>query len=426
MTTEISIMNKNAVAIAADSAVTTSDKVFPSANKIFALSLYHPVGIMVYANAEYCGIPWEIIIKQYRNSLDVKSFTTIKEYAEDFIEYLNNNTPILNNQNSQKNTIYKLSLEFADQIVDSIYSTINNKAYEDDKVLESDIVEAVNFNVDMAYKYVANAPELSIRKEISKVDFLNTFKPTILNAYKSYKLDKYDTIITDFGDRFCEMIYLLVTSKLFPSDYTGIVITGYGDKELFPSLVEYRIGIVILDKLQICFDRYEKITTDNSAIITPFAQADVIQMFMEGIHPERNELLHITIESILSEYSKLLKDTFRVSKKTDKATSVTVKSINDKIIIKLKDLLSRDSSKFIVPILDIISVMQPIELANIAESLVNITAIHRQVSHGMETVGGPIDVALISKGDGFIWIKRKHYFDPKFNPDFCRRRYGKT
>jgi len=30
-----------------------------------------------------------------------------------------------------------------------------------------------------------------------------------------------------------------------------------------------------------------------------------------------------------------------------------------------------------------------------------------------ETVGGPIDVAVLSKGDGFVWIKRKSYFDPR-------------
>jgi hypothetical protein len=36
----------------------------------------------------------------------------------------------------------------------------------------------------------------------------------------------------------------------------------------------------------------------------------------------------------------------------------------------------------------------------------------------METVAGPIDVAVISKGDGFIWIKRKHYFSPELNPHF--------
>ena len=44
-----------------------------------------------------------------------------------------------------------------------------------------------------------------------------------------------------------------------------------------------------------------------------------------------------------------------------------------------------------------------------------------------ETVGGPIDVAVVSKGDGFIWIKRKHYFDPVLNQRFIARLYeGKT
>ena len=33
----------------------------------------------------------------------------------------------------------------------------------------------------------------------------------------------------------------------------------------------------------------------------------------------------------------------------------------------------------------------------------------------MESVGGPVDVAIFSKGDGFIWIKRKHYFAPALN-----------
>jgi hypothetical protein len=37
-----------------------------------------------------------------------------------------------------------------------------------------------------------------------------------------------------------------------------------------------------------------------------------------------------------------------------------------------------------------------------------------------ETVGGPIDVAVISKGDGFVWIKRKHYFERDLNPHFFR------
>jgi hypothetical protein len=53
-----------------------------------------------------------------------------------------------------------------------------------------------------------------------------------------------------------------------------------------------------------------------------------------------------------------------------------------------------------------------------AEALVNLTSFKRKISLEAETVGGPIDVAVISKGDGLVWIKRKHYFEPKLNPQF--------
>jgi hypothetical protein len=64
------------------------------------------------------------------------------------------------------------------------------------------------------------------------------------------------------------------------------------------------------------------------------------------------------------------------------------------------------------------------ELAAMAESLVNLTSFKRRVSIDPETVGGQIDVAVISKGDGFIWIKRKHYFDIGKNPHFMVNCYG--
>jgi len=35
-----------------------------------------------------------------------------------------------------------------------------------------------------------------------------------------------------------------------------------------------------------------------------------------------------------------------------------------------------------------------------------------------DTVALPIDVAVISKGDGLVWIKRKHYFNRDLNHQF--------
>ena len=74
--------------------------------------------------------------------------------------------------------------------------------------------------------------------------------------------------------------------------------------------------------------------------------------------------------------------------------------------------------RFVEPILSVIVSLPKEELANLAEALVNLTSIKRRFSEELETVGGPIDVALITKGDGFVWIKRKHYFSAELNPHF--------
>ena len=62
------------------------------------------------------------------------------------------------------------------------------------------------------------------------------------------------------------------------------------------------------------------------------------------------------------------------------------------------------------------------EMARMAEALVNLTSIKRRVSRGMETVGGPIDVAVISRSEGFVWVKRKHYFPAELNSRFFERK----
>jgi hypothetical protein len=56
-----------------------------------------------------------------------------------------------------------------------------------------------------------------------------------------------------------------------------------------------------------------------------------------------------------------------------------------------------------------------------AEALVNLTSFKRKVTSSIESVGGPVDVAVITKGDGFVWIKRKHYFDADKNQQFHKK-----
>jgi len=89
MTAVVGILNKHAVAIAADSAVTVGGfggkKIF---NKVFTLSKVHPVGIMIYNSASFLSTPWEIIIKVYRKQLGDTSFPSLDDYRKDFLNFI--------------------------------------------------------------------------------------------------------------------------------------------------------------------------------------------------------------------------------------------------------------------------------------------------------------------------------------------------
>ena len=53
---------------------------------------------------------------------------------------------------------------------------------------------------------------------------------------------------------------------------------------------------------------------------------------------------------------------------------------------------------------------------DLGEFLVDLTIKFSRFKPGPPTVGGPIEIAAISKHEGFRWIKRKHYFDKRLNP----------
>ncbi|WP_156927248.1 hypothetical protein [Azospirillum halopraeferens] len=85
MTSEVVIMNRRAIALAADSAVTVTSvqngrresKYFKGANKVFELSNHSSVAIMIFNMADVHSVPWEIIIKSYRAHLGKRAFSTL-------------------------------------------------------------------------------------------------------------------------------------------------------------------------------------------------------------------------------------------------------------------------------------------------------------------------------------------------------------
>ena len=93
MTAIVGTLNRRGIAFAADSAATYSTsstrKITNNTNKIFELSRKFPVGIAIYNNLDFYGIPWEVIIKNYRDTFLIdKSFPKLSDYADDFFFFL--------------------------------------------------------------------------------------------------------------------------------------------------------------------------------------------------------------------------------------------------------------------------------------------------------------------------------------------------
>lgn len=64
----------------------------------------------------------------------------------------------------------------------------------------------------------------------------------------------------------------------------------------------------------------------------------------------------------------------------------------------------------------VIAAMPIQDAIDLAEFLVHATIQFVRFSPGAPTVGGPIEIATITKHEGFKWVRRKHFFDPRLNP----------
>ena len=221
--------------------------------------------------------------------------------------------------------------------------------------------------------------------------------------------------------KLCEKVCELFDTNFDTEGYLGIAIAGYGENELYPSLYHLHFNGMINNKLRFHEIKHYTITDENDAIICPLAQTDVMKTFIEGIN---NDFISDLNDDIPKEIKECLEgmntDLFLPGKK--EIIYENLCQIKDSIIKHLRETIN---NQYVKPILDSVSFLPFEELALLAESMINITSLRRKVimDQYIGTVGGPIDVAVVSKGDGFIWIKRKHYFDKQYNPQYFYSHY---
>lgn len=428
MTAEVAILNREAVAMAADSAATVSDgtgqKIFSSAHKIFALSKHHPVGIMIYGNALFMDIPWEVIIKVYRRNLGDNRFNTLNEYARNFIEFLKGDLKLFPPSQQEK---YVASCVFP--YFGSMRMEIEEKAEEllneQGELSDEDVSEIIDVIVGEALAAWKNGFSNILNKETHRKQIKTVYRELFAAARANVFEDL--PISTRSATRLIEIAsYLPVTfpEGIEKQDTAGIVISGFGEDEIFPSIVSYTVEGIANNVLKYKELVNESIGFEKTALIYPFAQREMVITFIDGISPLFQELYSdLLVQSILN-YPEIIIDavvpTLEEKKKEKMLEQIEKVGISN-LELGLQRIHEIQREKFVDPILKVVTFLAKNELAEMAESLVNLTCLRKKISMDDETVGGPVDVAVISKGDGLIWIRRKQYFERELNPDFFNR-----
>ena len=415
MTAEVAILNREAVALAADSAVTLigpdASKIYNTANKLFALSHYEPVAVMIYGNANFGTIPWTTIIKEYNRKLGSKTSRTIDKYAADFFAYISSTTKHLSKQSLQHQVKSKAQWEL-DELCRYVEPLLTNS-----------ILTIQNRLIDYTEKRIASLCSEPVKdisqKEAEKIINSEIDWPTMLDKSLS-ELPVNDRIKNNART----MVNASLRSISYSPLHSGIVVAGFGTKECYPALSHRLVDGIIMGKVLTRLIDNIQIGDSLPYDILGFAQDDMVTTFMSGIHPFFDSKLDNHYSHIRQIYDGAVKYLIRHLQRRFK------KPLSEDDILELERQMSHiwadGTARLENPIdsfvdnhaqriMSIVQWMPQEELAEMAETLVNLTSFKRRVTPDDNTVGGPVDVAVITKGDGFGWVKHKNLNNKEFN-----------
>ncbi len=423
MTAVIGMLNKKGVAVAADSAVTRSrgsnEKVTKNGNKMVRVSDVVPISVMITGNASLMTIPWDVIVRKYRKDRGHIPHPTVEESVRDLLHHITVNDFFWDKD---------LDEEWIDENIGRFMTSLRwHSGIEAQETNEEGRIKRPRLFVKKILKCLKWDQKFysSLGDTEDKYDF-NKFASLIAPKVK-YKLkvmedypDEDNPLESEFAialkENFEEIREDLIKAFYYYFTYTEgdeiatLVFTGYGKDEIYPSLVAIDVFEGFDRHINWRISKKVNISDETPAAICPFAQTDVIEALLTGaseswlerIDDKMDYLYHPGIllgENAAQEGPEVklwYYDVFdfdpsaRRQKSIDKLQKENFKSWE-------KDLEGYDIKS----------------MAELALTLVDLTGLQRILTFQQEGVGGDVDLAVITKNDGFTWLSRKSWYHHK-------------
>lgn len=362
LTAQVLIITKESVVCSSDQAATMSDgKTYDGMRKIFKLSDLLPAEIMFNGNADFENFSMETLISKFTNTADFEKLETIEKVKDEFLRFLS-----LNTQSTDVNEYLEDILYY---FKEDLISKIDSNGFEE---------------------VIGNAR----RKKVLP----------FIKDYSNFSGEFLDIIPDDVDKQEVNHIIWEMFCHELSFDGTGVIFAGFDIGHDFPSFFE--INIHCNNHGEIVYEEVDSRVNCHNPYLKVFAINEEAYTFITGVNSN--------FEEDLKEY--------------------VVKS-NKIIIENIRNLLEKENIDEIDKIIDICNFvvnegysdlheyvadykMGAVEftsvsieylprwlLCDLADYLIQLTALKQKISSEIESVSIDADVTLMTKYDGFKWVK---------------------
>jgi hypothetical protein len=382
MTAEVVVMNTSAVAMATDTAVSipyrTGTKTYTRARKLLALHKTEPVAVMVWDAPGYFALPWEVIAGEFRKEKD-EVLPKLDDYVEAFFGFVDTE---VSKWVTSKHEIALLA-EVLNPEIQLLQDGWRARLDAADRPSSDAEIAGVAAEVGGAFAAKTRGRYLPADRwsgrEASELEHLDASLKDLFNAGATGIWRNLDPSVraelVDLGRE--RMIYIIGDEP----GSSGLVFAGYGSSELFAQARVWRVNGRLASTTRRVERRRFSISPAHPSIILPVAQEGVIHSFLQGLHPEVGLLVNDIVDYLAGQFGG-----------ADLAQGI--KEQFDQQVSMRGDEVARA-----------VEFLPPGELAMVAGDLIRMTALRNRATMTADTVGGPIDVVLLSRAHGIRWIE---------------------
>ena len=411
MTSEVMIMNRQAVVLAADSAVTYGGGPEPvvtlEAEKI--VNLGPNIALMVYSRGDILGRSWSHIAHAFTREHGQVDYETVDDAAAAFFHFLDNNRQLFPEHEERE--------EF-EGLMRAAFLTVLNHAkamrgyagggYESDEA-------AFTAALDL---YLGHLTVDEMGNERQRIDIFSEFEGE--QFYQRYG-EMLDALIAealgDFGmaegtrAKLHRFAYMIATQPAFLEPYAGLVFAGFGSADVFPVYSHYYASILIDGVLKRAHDEATAVGVEDgpNAFLRTFAQAEMTHAFLRGVHPYMFDVM-VSLNLIANEAAAetALKQAGVAEEQIDSVLTNMREQALPQLAGEFAHAVQNVSQdEFINPFIKVVSASGKKQLAETAKALVELNILKSDLHMHQTGVGGEVDVAMVSRTTGFEWYAKK-------------------